>query len=79
MARVSLDPTHEGLALEGLTIHLRECGPDDPSANNNVVDGDLTGGDNRGGRYSEALRRIESVASALRRRINRPLETVTND
>jgi hypothetical protein len=47
--RVTLQPTYDRLGPEGLTVYLREFDPDDPSANNNVVDGDLTGGDNQGG------------------------------
>ncbi|UCG32724.1 MAG: hypothetical protein JSU68_13790 [Phycisphaerales bacterium] len=62
-----------------MTIYLRECDPDDPSANNTVVDGDLTGGDSRGGRWSEAVRRIDSAASAFRRRVNRLEWNITID
>jgi hypothetical protein len=35
--------------VNGATVHVRAFDPDDPSANNNSVDGDLIGGDNRGG------------------------------
>ena len=77
-ARVTSRPAYEGLGLEGLTVYLRELDPDDPSANNNVVDGDLTRGDNQGGRCSDAICRVASTPPALRRRGN-PLEwNITN-
>lgn len=56
--RVTLEPTYEGLGLEALTVYLREFDPDDPSANNDVVDGTLTGDDNPSGRCSDAFRQV---------------------
>jgi hypothetical protein len=68
---VTSRPTYEGLGLEGLTVYLRDCDSDDPAANNNVVDGDFTGGDNPGRRCSDAIRRVASTLPALGRRVNR--------
>lgn len=40
--RIATDPP-----VEGVSIYLKAFDPDDPSAKDNVVDGDLLGGDNR--------------------------------
>ena len=59
---MTLQAIHQGLGLEGLTVYLRDCDPDDPSANNTVVDGPLAGGDNRYRRCSNIIRRVAWTA-----------------